>query len=96
MSATVATMVPLGLGGKRTADMKVEAYVPRAAEDVSAMLAEVGYDYAATMGIRLLRGRDIAETDRAGTLPVALVNETFALHYWPSSDAYHRLQGSRE
>jgi predicted permease len=89
-SASVATMVPLGFGGRQTADIKVDGYVAGPAEDISALRSSVGDNYAATMGIRVVRGRDIAEADRADALPVALVNETFARHYWPASDALGR------
>ena len=37
--------------------------------------------YFRTMGIPLLQGRDFQATDRAGGLPVAIVNETFARKY---------------
>jgi hypothetical protein len=33
------------------------------------------------------KGRDITATDRAGTLPVAVVNETMARRLWPGKDA---------
>ena len=43
--------------------------------------------FLAALGIPLRRGRDIAEQDAAGTLPVALVSETAAKAYWPGEDA---------
>ena len=42
--------------------------------------------YFATIGQRLLRGRDFAETDRADTPPVCIVNESFARRFWPGED----------
>jgi predicted permease len=44
-------------------------------------------DYFATMGIALLRGRAFTDADRAGTAPVAIVNQTMAKTYWPGGDA---------
>ena len=38
-------------------------------------------DYFHTMGIAFLRGRDFQVNDRAGSPPVAIVNETFARKY---------------
>jgi predicted permease len=43
-------------------------------------------DYFAAMGIPLRRGRDVAETDRVGTVPVVVVNEFLAQRYWPNDD----------
>jgi len=41
----------------------------------------VGPGFAHTMGVRILAGRDIAESDAQGTQIVALVNETFVKKY---------------
>ena len=42
--------------------------------------------YLQTMGIRLLRGRALSETDREQTLNVAVINETMAREHWPGQD----------
>jgi len=42
--------------------------------------------YFATIGQRLLRGRDFAEADRADAPPVCIVNESFARRFWPGQD----------
>jgi predicted permease len=39
--------------------------------------------YFATMGIRLLAGRDIADSDRAGGDPVVVIGATAAKKWWP-------------
>jgi len=39
------------------------------------------------MQISLLRGRDFSPGDVAGSLPVAIVNRTFADHNWPGQEA---------
>lgn len=36
-----------------------------------------------TMGIRILEGRGILDTDRAGGQPVAVISETMARRHWP-------------
>jgi hypothetical protein len=56
----------------------VEGYILPATEDASALRVVVGSDYARTMGIPVVAGRDIRDDDQADGLPVALVNETFA------------------
>jgi putative ABC transport system permease protein len=43
-------------------------------------------DYFRTFGIRITRGRAFTEHDRAGSLPVAIVNETFVRRYLASVD----------
>ena len=42
--------------------------------------------YFHTLGISLLEGREFTDADRAGTLPVALVNQTTADVYWPGEN----------
>lgn len=49
-----------------------------------------GPGYMATMGIPILRGRDIAETDGPGAPLVALVNQTLARELWPDQDPIGR------
>jgi putative ABC transport system permease protein len=36
-----------------------------------------------TMGIRVLEGRALSDTDRLGTTPVAVISETMARRHWP-------------
>ena len=42
--------------------------------------------YFEAMGIPIRRGRDVAGTDRVGTPPVVVVNESLAAHQWPGED----------
>jgi putative ABC transport system permease protein len=49
-----------------------------------------GPGYMRTMGIPILRGRDIADTDVDGAPLVALVNETLARAAWPNQDPIGR------
>jgi predicted permease len=44
-------------------------------------------DYFNALGMRLLRGRMFAEGDRAGSMPVVLVNRALAQRFWPGEDA---------
>jgi len=54
-----------------------------ASEAPQVQLNSITADYFRTMRIPLLAGRDITEGDRAGALPVVLVNKTFADKTWP-------------
>jgi putative ABC transport system permease protein len=49
--------------------------------------AHVGPEYFAATGIPISRGRSFEPTDRAGTEPVAIVNERMAREYFPDRDA---------
>jgi putative ABC transport system permease protein len=49
---------------------------------------DVGYFDA--MRIALLRGRVFTDADRAGSQPVAVINDTMARRYWPDEDAVGR------
>lgn len=42
--------------------------------------------YFHTVGQPLLRGRDFTENDRVDSLPVCIVNESFARRFWPGQD----------
>lgn len=42
--------------------------------------------FFATTGTMVRRGREFSETDRAGTMPVAIINTTMARMFWPSDD----------
>jgi len=50
-------------------------------------LSAVTADYFKTVGTRILRGRAFTTSDRAGSAPVAIVNETMARTLWPGKDA---------
>jgi putative ABC transport system permease protein len=43
--------------------------------------------YLPAIGTPLLRGRDFTSGDNDGSLRVAIVDETFAKHFWPTGDA---------
>ncbi len=45
---------------------------------------------APTLGIPLVRGRDISDADRRGATGVVLVNEAFVRRHWPDGDALGR------
>jgi putative ABC transport system permease protein len=47
---------------------------------------QVSPEYFNTLGIRVTRGRSLDAQDRAGSVPVAMVNEAFVRQYLPDSD----------
>jgi putative ABC transport system permease protein len=44
-------------------------------------------DYFQTMDISLMKGRSFNEQDKAGSIPVVIVNETLARKHWPNDEA---------
>jgi putative ABC transport system permease protein len=46
--------------------------------------------YFRTLGVRLVRGRFLEETDEEQTIPVAVINETLARAHWPNEDPLGR------
>jgi predicted permease len=56
-------------------------------QGVGPLYYSVTPEYLDVLGLELLRGRSLQETDREGTPLVAVVNETMARAFWPESDA---------
>jgi predicted permease len=50
----------------------------------------VAPDYFPTLGVAILRGRDVAESDREGAPLVAVVSDAMARKFWPGGDAVGR------
>jgi predicted permease len=87
------THLPLS-GQNMENSFTVEGYTPAKADDVPvAGMRGISGDYFAALGARLKAGRVFTPADRAGSQPVAIVNEAFARAYWPGQDALgKRLQ----
>ena len=80
-SPAIAGVIPL-IGSSRTVEVRHGDGDARAvAGDV------VSPGYLRTMGMRLLRGRDLTEADRQGMPNVALVSETFSRTYFKTTEA---------
>lgn len=90
VSAGYTTSVPLAWKGGTSGFYPEGRTVERAkAEGLSydANHRQVSADYLKTIGIPLLRGRDLDDNDNEQALPVAVINETMARQYWPGEDA---------
>ncbi|HXH50846.1 MAG TPA: ABC transporter permease, partial [Terriglobia bacterium] len=61
--------------------------LPRPIEAPHAIFRTIMPGYFQTMGIPLLRGRDVTGSDNTGSPPVVIVNEKLARQYWPGGDA---------
>jgi predicted permease len=67
----------------------------RTARNSTASHRWVTADYFRTMGIPLLRGRDIEDGDTAERVWVAVVSQSFAERYWPGQDPIGKTFGHR-
>lgn len=70
----------------RVKDQTVDESLPL--PQAEAMTASPGYFQA--LGIPIRAGRDFKDNDRAGSLPVVIVNDSMARHYWNGERAIDR------
>ena len=87
-SAAVVSNLPFN-GNFNTDGYIVEGHEPRGDGSADSQVNQevVSPGYFATVGIPIVRGRDFDGTDRAGSMPVVIVDETLARRYWPDGDA---------
>jgi predicted permease len=88
--AALASWFPLGFAGCKGSDARPDGYVPRPGENPTVDHTLVSGEFFGLMGIPLLEGRTFDASDRKGRPAVAVVNETFARHYWPDRGAVGR------
>jgi putative ABC transport system permease protein len=85
MSASISTgMPPQGTSFGRAFEIVGRPHDP--ARPIGGGVNMVTPQFYETLGIRILRGRAFTEQDRAGGVPVAIVNETFVKAYLPDVD----------
>ena len=60
---------------------------PPNAVALDTLYREVTNDYLQTIGARLKEGRFFRREDRTGSLPVVIINDTFAKTFWPNESA---------
>jgi putative ABC transport system permease protein len=84
VSAAGSTL-PL-FGGHLGAEFMLEG-AAAAGKPTFSSLEMVTPEYFATIGTRLVRGRDFSAGDQANTPWVAVVNEAFARTFWPGEEA---------
>jgi macrolide transport system ATP-binding/permease protein len=88
-SVTMATYSPLS-GTQRASSIQIPGFTPEPGETPVVEELLVGPKYATTLGIPLLRGREIDVRDTASGPPVALVNETFVEKYFKDQNPIGR------
>jgi predicted permease len=70
-----------------TSSIHLSGYAPAPKENMVSVLNRVSAGYFETAGIPLVAGRSIGPADTAGSLKVAVVNQTIANHFFPKGDA---------
>jgi putative ABC transport system permease protein len=87
VSAGTTTNIPLEREIEYDAVFDVEGRPPPNSNDVPITSHRiVSPDYLDTLGVTLIKGRLINETDRAEGQPVVIVSEEFARQAWPGED----------
>ena len=88
-NVSMATYAPMS-GTRRSSSIEVPGYTPQPGEDRDVQDILAGPKYAETLGIPLLRGREIEVRDTAASPRIAVVNSTFAERYFPGQNPIGR------
>jgi predicted permease len=77
------TFSQLGIfsGGESSDEIEVEGYTSKSEKDRGSAMDVVGANYFSTLGVPLILGRDILDSDRAGP-KVCVINEAFAKQFF--------------
>jgi putative ABC transport system permease protein len=89
-SVAVTSAMPLFSFEYATSIVPEDYQLPEGQTSVRSFTNSVDEGYFDTMEIPIVAGRAFRSTDTSDAPLVAIVNETFARHYWPSSDALGR------
>jgi predicted permease len=90
-SATVVENRP-GAGWTDNDDLTLDGVEHR---DVLVRSNDVGADFFHVMGVPILQGRDISDSDSVTSQPVALVNETFVQRFFPKANPLGHSLGDK-
>ena len=80
-SVSMATYAPLS-GTRRSSTVKVPGYTPQPGESLDVQDILAGPRYAETLGMPVLRGREIEIRDTASSPQIAVVNSSFAERFF--------------
>ena len=93
-AAGMATRVPVAYGGWSPEEVTVPGYQATSGEDMHMDVIMSTPGYLEATGIAVRRGRDFTEADRSGSLPVAIVTESFVRRFFgprnPIGASIHR------
>jgi predicted permease len=86
-SVTLSRRIPLGFMGGSFSDITVDGHTTSDFDPQGVATNSVGPDYASTMKITIVKGRDLSSGDVPKQPLVALITETMARIYWKDQDA---------
>jgi len=90
VEAGATNTIPFG-GSHSDSVIIAEGYLMKPGESViSPSQVEVTPGYFEAMGVRLAAGRFFEEKDKAGSLPVVIVDQKLASRFWPGQDPLGR------
>jgi putative ABC transport system permease protein len=84
-SASAISRLPLNPGNS-SRSVEIEGRTAPPSGDIAPDYLVVTPDYFQTLGVPLLAGRTFTARDDANALPVAIVGEATARHFWPGQD----------
>ena len=88
-SVSMATYAPMS-GTRRSSSIRITGYTPQPGEDLVVQDILTGPKYAETLGMPLLRGRDIEQRDTPSSPRIAVVNQMFAERYFGNQNPIGR------
>jgi len=88
-NVSMATYAPMS-GSSRSSSIQVAGFTPQTDEDTVVKDMLIGPKYAETLGMPLLRGRDIELRDTAAAPRVAVVSSSFVDRYFPGQNPIGR------
>jgi predicted permease len=90
MQSATVSMVPLISGSNWGNSLLVEGYRQDPDADSHSMFNSVGPGFFGKMGIPLMQGREFTDADTMASQRVAVVNESWAKHFFPNGNAIGR------
>jgi len=98
VSVALTSDIPMGTDTRDIVTVAPEGYqFPPGGDRITVQGARVDEGFFVTMNLPIVAGRAFESTDTAGTPHVAIVNTTFANHYWPGQSAIgKRIQVKEE
>ncbi len=94
-AASLASDSPIS-GGWDENGIVVEGYTPRQGEKMVSDATYVSSDYFKSLSIPFVLGRDFSAEDRAGSPPVAIINEKMARYYFGATNPIGKRIGMGE